>query len=308
MKTSVCDANGRMLKETSTSLSVLLQTSCWLPAVKCECILEPDGNVRISKKIKMRQPAAIFIYSETLQRLLSNKVLYLDVQLALNSTFHQFLGLKNSVAIETVKEYLLRWCARKEDNEATLFCTSLSHMKQVYSYLSKELNKGQLQSLLRDHPVYFVPMRPCGQDEVVPGHMLNRQEIWIADRTGLFEKHRGLVEEFHSEICKKRTLVSFYGDTPDLLNTFKQDAKVNQQPQVEEFMELLSLLCTTSSPKNVGIFSDVLHIFTVIGQNLANPVEAPDEETANMMQMSLIKKIKKKMKREKVSNAYLCTK
>ena len=299
-KTNVCDKNGRNLKETNTSFSILLRDSCWLPAVVCKCVGEPDGRVTQSKTIEMREPACLYIQSDKLQRLVSDKVPYLDVKLALNSSFHQFLGLKNIVTIETIKEYLLQWCFRSDTGVPAVFCTSLGHMKQVYSYLHTQLSKGELQNLLLDNPVFFVPSKLTHPDEVVSGKMLNRSEIWLADKTGLFDKHRGLLEEFHSEICKKRTINSYYSDTPNLINMFRQEGRIDQQPQIEEYIELLSLLCTSSSPKDQAVLTDVLYIFTTIGLILSHLPEAPDEKTAEMILESMKATVKKKMQKEKV--------
>ena len=311
--TQVLDKDGRALRETETSFSLLLHTTAWLPAVQSRSVPEINGSVRLEEEIIMMQPSALYIRSEAVEKYLSNKVLYLDVKLSMNS-FYQFLGLKNSITIETMKAYLLQWSARDQvdktpdkKEEPAKFCTSLRHMKNLYMYLSNELKRQEFQDLLRDKPVYFVPDRVAGklsQDESikVSGKMLNRNEIWLEDPTGLFDKHRLLLEEFHSDICRRRTILLFYRDKPDIVELFKQEGRLDIAPKVEEYLELLKILCTTTTPKDNATFADVLCIFSVIGHAMVTPpIGMPDEQTAQMALDSLKQMVKRKVEKPKVT-------
>ena len=304
--TQVLDKDGKALKETETSFGLLLRLSAWLPAVQTRSVAETDGSVRQEQEVLMKPPAELYIRSETVQKYLSQKVLYLDVKLSMNS-FYQFMGLKNSVTIETVKDYLLSWCSRDKPEEPAKFCTSLKHMKNIYSYLSSELKRQEFQNLLRDKSVYFVPDRVAGklsQDEEVEvaGKMLHRGEIWLEDPTRLFDKYRSLLEEFHSEICRKRTILLFYRDRHDIVELFKSEGRIDIAPKVEEYLELLSLLCSTTTPKDNPTFADVLCIFTTIGHAMVTPPSGmPDEQTAMMALESMKQMVKKKVEKQKVN-------
>ena len=305
--TQVMDKDGKPLRETDTSFSLLLRTTAWLPAIQTKSEATLNGGVSLEKAILMKQPSALYIRSEIVEKYLSHKVLYLDVTLSMN-TFYQFLGLKNSVTIETVKEYLLEWCERDKTEEPAKFCTSLSHMKNIYLYLSNELKRQEFQDLLREKAVYFVPDRVASKisQDVgmeVSGKMLNRNEIWLEDPTRLFDKYRTLLEEFHSEICRKRTILLFYRDTPNIVELFKQEGKLDIAPKVEEYLELLNLLCTTTTPKENEPFADILCIFTTIGHAMVTPPSGmPDEQTADMALESLKQMVRRKVEKQKVIN------
>ena len=304
--TQVLDKDGKALCETETSFSLLLHTAAWLPAVQSRSVPEVNGSVRIVEEIVLMQPSALYIRSEAVEKYLSNKVLYVAVKLSMNS-FYQFLGLKNSITIETVKNYLLKWCSRDKAEEPASFCTSLNHMKNIYIYLSEELKRHEFQDLFREKPVYFVPdivaKSPQNESIEVPGKMLNRNEIWLEDPTRLFDKHRLLLEEFHSDICRKRTILLFYRDRSDIVELFKQEGRLDIAPKVEEYMELLNLLCETTTPKESATFSDILCIFTAIGHAMVTPpFGMPDEQTAQMTLDSLKQMVKRKMEKQKVIN------
>ena len=303
--TQVLDKDCKVLRETETSFGLLLRSSSWLPAVQTKSVPETNGSVRLEREVLMKPPADLYIRSETVEKYLSHKVLFLDVKLSMNS-FYQFLGLKNSVTIETVKEYLLSWCHRDKTEEPAKLCTSPRHMKNIYVYLSSELKRQEFQDLLRDKPVYFVPDRVAGklsQDEgmEVAGKMLNRGEIWLEDPTRLFDKYRSLLEEFHSEICRKRTILLYYRDRHDIVELFKTEGRIDIAPKVEEYLELLNLLCSTTTPKDNATFADVLCIFTTIGHAMVTPPTGmPDEQTAKMALESMKQTVRKKVEKQKV--------
>ncbi|XP_045191511.2 uncharacterized protein LOC123548375 [Mercenaria mercenaria] len=302
-KTHVVDKEGKLLKETDTSLSILLQTCQWLPAEEAET-KEVDGHLMREVRIVMKEPNTLYLKSNVVQNLLSDKVLYLDQNLT-SGSFLQFLGLKNYVSLETVKSYLLQWCERTKDDFPASFFTSLEHMKHVYAYLGNELKKHDLQDLLRNNPVFFVPdarvTYVVNPGEIVKGKMMNRNEIWLMEKTGLFDQHRQVLEDFHSDLALKRNIIGFYHDRHDVIELFKQEGKIDAQPKVEEYIELLCLLCNTSSPKDTKILSDVLYIFSTVGQALVTPPEGmPDEQTANMVQEAMRTTVKKKLQREEV--------
>ena len=302
--TEVTDKNGKALRETDTSFSILLRTEAWVPAVRSISVPELNGSVTLQQEVAIKQPSTLYIRSETIEKYLSQKVLYLNVKLSMNS-FSQFLGLKNSVTIETVKNFLLEWCSRSKEDEPAVFCTSLMHMKNIYMYLSNELKRHEFQNLLRDKPVYFVPdTGKVPQDESIEvcGKMLNRNELWLEDPTRLFDKYRPLLEEFHSAICQKRTVLLFYRNRPDLVELFKQEGRIDISPKIEEYLELLKLLTETTTPRDNTAFSDVLCIFTVIGHAMVTPPAGmPDEQTSQMALDALKQTVKKKLEKQRVS-------
>lgn len=310
--TQVVDSDGKPLKETETSFSIILKTSAWIPAVKHNYIVNPVGSLLKDEDIVLCEPSTLYLRAPSLESLLLDKVLYLDARPMSGSSFHEFLKINSSVSTETVKNYLLSWSCREKDEVAAIFCTSLSHMKSVYRYLDTNLRKKELQELLCENPVIFVPNRntelPHGQgtEVIVAGNMLSKAEVWLMDKTCLFEKYRPLLEEYHVDIGQKRILAKYYSDCADIIELFKQEGKFDTQPKVEEYIELMSLLCTVQTPKDARALSDVLYIFTTLGQMLVTrPEGMPNEQTADLALSALRSTLKKKLQKQKVS--YLVT-
>lgn len=296
--TQVCDKHGQKLRETETSFSIILKKSAWLPALKCQYSLSSEGRMKGTQEVVLSEPSALYLRSPEVEGLLSDKVIYLDAELK-STSFHQYLRITHSIAIETIKNFLLSWSEREKPELPAVFFTSLGHIKNVYQYLGNHLSKHELQNLLHEKPVIFVPNLHVGlhHDVVVAGKMLSRSEVWISDRTGLFDKHRDLLNDYHIDLGQKRTITCYYEDRPDILELFKAEGKIDSQPRVEEYIELQALLCSVNTPKDSRALSDVLHIFATIGKALET---RPDDLSAKLAADVLKSAIKKKLLTQKV--------
>lgn len=307
-KCQVLGKDRKALLETESSFSIILRTSSWIPAVVTTTQYS-NGSVKRDVNVVLKQPSDdVYIKSDRVQSLLFDKVPYLNAKSS-GGSFCQFLGIKHSVDIQTLKELLLKWSRRTDDNLPAEFYTTLEHMKHVYQYLCAWLTRQDFRSLLQEEPVFFVPDRKAvnvlkPRDFVVPGKMLNKKELWLVDKSGLFDKHRPLLEEFHSEISNKRTIAEFYSDSEDIIEFFKQEGKLDTQPKVEEYIKLLCLLCNTSSPKDGNILTDVLCIFSTIGEALASSEGLPGGDSAYIATEALKAFIKRKLKRQQVIHLF----
>lgn len=307
-KCQVLGKDGKALLETESSFSIILRTSSWIPAVVTTTQYS-SGSVKRDVNIVLKQPSDdVYIKSDMVQGLLFDKVPYLNAKSS-GGSFCQFLGIRHSVEIQTLKELLLKWSKRTDDNIPAEFCTTLEHMKHVYQYLGAWLTRRDFQSLLQEEPVFFVPDRKAvniltATDFVVVGKMLNKKELWLVDKSGLFDRYRPLLEEFHSEISNKRTIAEFYSDSADIIDFFKQEGKLDSQPKVDEYITLLCLLCSTSSPKDGNILADVLCIFSTIGEALASSEGLPGGVSANTAAEALKTFVKRKLKRQQVPHLF----
>ncbi|KAL3859495.1 hypothetical protein ACJMK2_009714 [Sinanodonta woodiana] len=299
--TQVCDSSGSRLRETETSISIALRTLTWLPARRTKLTPQRNGEVLVSTEVLMMQPSCLYIRSPLVEKLVAHNVLYVEATLSSKSSFSQFLRLKNSLDIETVKNFLLEWSARTLVDEPAVFCTSLQHMKNVYSYLYSELSRKQVQDLFRDNPVIFVPDRNANLHvQSIAGKMLSKSEIWMEDPTGLFDRYRSLLEEFHSEVCKKRTVSHYYIDKADILELFDREMNVDHEPQAMEYAELLTLITRVSSPNDTKILPDIFNIYSVIGRSLSTVPVGMDPHTAEMVLKTKKEKMGKYLTKQKV--------
>ncbi|XP_021342125.1 uncharacterized protein LOC110442712 isoform X2 [Mizuhopecten yessoensis] len=289
----LCTADGRPIKDTDSSLSILLRTNSWLPALKKELIVDGVGSVRASTNVTMLAPSDIYLRLPQIEKHLSHTVRYLDAIPSNQSSFCQFLRLKTSVDIEEVKKSLINWGARSDEVEPVVFCTSLQHIKTVYRYLLDHLPPKKTQDLLMENPVIFVPVttftnyNPSSSTDVA-GKMMNREEVWWTDSTGLIEKHRELLEEYHSDLAKKRTLTQLYHDS-DIKEFFLRVGKIVYQPSMTEYAELLVLMTSMMPAVDKTKLRDVLQLYSTIGSRLQDPnsdaSQANDQDTITKRQI-----------------------
>ncbi|KAK3589090.1 hypothetical protein CHS0354_017428 [Potamilus streckersoni] len=301
--TQVCDSSGSRLQETETSISIALRTLNWLPARRTKLTPQQNGEVLESTDVLMMQPSCLYIRSPQVEKLVAHNVLYVDATLSPKSSFSKFLKLNHSLDMETVKKFLLEWSARPLVDEPAVFCTSLHHMKHVYSNLYLELSKKQVQDLFRENPVIFVPDRNADwsvQSNIIAGKMLSKSEIWMEDPTSLFDRYRSLLEEFYSEVCKKRTVSHYYNDKSDILELFDREMNIDHQPQAMEYAELLTLITQVSKPNDPKILPDIFNIYSVIGKSLSSVPFGQDTHTAEMVLKTKKTEMEKYLRKQKV--------
>ncbi|KAK3603430.1 hypothetical protein CHS0354_009413 [Potamilus streckersoni] len=314
MITQVCDPSGSRLHETETSVSIALRTLSWLPAVYTKYSVEPNGAIVSSNDIQLMPPSCLYIRSSAVEKVLAQNVLYLEAALSPKSSFSQFLGLKNSVDAKTIQKALLEWSKRNTEDKPAVFCTTLQHMKNVYTYLYSELTRKQVQDLFRENPVVFVPDKNSISSidgVIVAGKMLSRSEIWLEDKTGLFDKYHYLLEEFHSEVCKRRIVYQHYADRPEIIELFEREMNIDRQPQVNEYAELLTLITGALSLKDPKTLPDVLDIYSCIGKLVLSPSsDRMDAATADMILKSNRETIMKQLRKQKIlatkRNTWVC--
>jgi hypothetical protein len=302
-KAQVLDKDGNKLMETDSSFCILLRNSEWLPALEIKTSADEMGYIKRDKQVVLRKSSGLYIKTDIVQSLLFDKVIYLNAHTS-HGTFFQFLGIKNTVDVYTVKNHLLNWSERNMDDTPVQFCTTLEHMKNVYQYLYSGLPRQEVHLLFQEKPVLFVPDSSAvpGKDVVIAGKMLNRREIWLFDKTGLFSKHRHLLQEYHYDVHNKRTIGEFYNDNRDIMDILTHEAKLDTQPNLGEYIQLLSLLCETSSPKETDVLHDVLYIFSIIGEMLEAPqISEPGGQQAAINAHALETFVKSKLRKLKVN-------
>ena len=303
-KANVLDKDGNKLAETDSSFGIMLRNSEWLPAVITTTTVDEMGFIKRNQQILMKQSSGLYIKTEMVQSLLFDKVIYLKAPTS-NGTFCQYLGIKNTVDVSTVKDHLLKWSERNEEDSPVEFCTTLEHMKTLYHYLYSMLPQKEVQDLFQNNPVIFVPDMSSvpGKDVVVAGKMLNRREVWLHDKTGLFDKHRRLLKEYHSDVYNKRTVGEYYSNIMETMDVFTYAAKLDMQPTLGEYIQLLSLLCETSSQKDTDVLHDVLCIFSILGEMLVSPqLNVPGGQQAAVNALEARKTfVKAKLKKQKVN-------
>ena len=308
--TYICDKDGRKLKEIETSFGIHLKTLAWILAINTSVGLQDTGVISWVEKVEYMQPSCLYIRFPQIVRLLDYTVMYVDIKVNENSSFGKFLGFKYGVTQEDIKKFLIGWGERKKEDEPAIFCTDLKHLKNVYEYIQQNLPQKDIQDLLHEHPVMFVPLEdrsgvdykltdghyPADRPQVLAGRMLNRKEVWWSDPTGLFKRHRSIILQYHSDIGKKWLLDDIYGDSELTRDFLVRGGRIEMEPRVTEYGELLVLMSQVVSLEENAVLTDVLRLYELIGRKVTmedddRMLGAIDQDTRAMMIESEKKKL-----------------
>ena len=297
----ICDKDGRKLKEIETSFGIDLKTLAWIPAINTSVELQDTGVISWVEKVEYMQPSCLYIPFPQVVRLLDYTVMYMDMEVNENSDFGKFLGLNSGVSQEDIKKFLTGWGERKKDDEPAIFCAKLQHIKAVYEYIQQNMPQKDIQDLLHNHTVIFVPLENhvgvdvkvthgnylADRSQVLAGRMLNRKEVWWSDPTGLFKQHKSIL--YHSEMGKKWQLDEIYGDSELTRDFLVHGGRIEMEPRVTEYGELLVLMSQVVSLEENTILTDVLRLYELIGRKVTmeddeqTSLKVNDQDTRAMM-------------------------
>ena len=299
--TYICEKDGKKLKEIETSFGIHLKTSAWIPAINTSVELQDTGVISWVEKVEYMQPSCLYIRFPQIVRLLDYTVMYVDMEVNENSDFCKFLGFNSGVSQEDIKKFLIGWGERKKDNEPGILCAKLLHIKAVYEYMQQNMPQKDIQDLLHNYPVIFVPLEdragvdvkvthenyPADRSQVLAGRMLNRKEVWWSDPSGLFKQHRSIL--YNSDIGKKWLLDEIYGDSELTRDFLVRGGRIEMEPRVTEYRELLVLMSQVVSLEENTILTDVLRLYELIGRKVTmeddeqTSLKVNDQDTRAMM-------------------------
>lgn len=279
ISTDMCTESGGHLKDVDSSFSLLLRTASWVPGTQT-CVTVENEEINVMEKVVMMQPSCLYAPLRDIVDLLSYFVIYIGVQIPSKSSFGQFLRIKYFVDLQDLKKFLIEWGKRDSELTPKLFVTTRQHICRVYLWLRDNLPPRETQELFLDHPVIFVP-----EDKALPvrfasgsvnrslgdlqaGRMLNKKEVWWSDPTGLIMKHSDIIQDLHSDLSKKAILFDTYGQEYDLQMLFQNAMRIDMEPSLTEYGELLVLMGQVLSLTDKSVLSDVITLYVTIGRKL----------------------------------------
>jgi len=287
MFAKLCSAENMPLRDTDTSLSILLRTYSWLPATKVEYEMDGEDYVRKNVSVTMMPPSCIYLPLPDIESLMAHTVMYLQSDVNQQSSFRHFLKLKSSASIDEVKSNLIRWGERREPNKAAVFFTSLEHIKRVYKYLQQNLAPKPTQDLVKDNPIIFVPLKFSPQqpiqNRVVAGKFLLRTEVWWNEQTGLFTKYKTSLQEYHMDLAKKEIINVLYLDTQEVYDFLVRGGRIAMNPDVVEYGEFLVFLSSILSLADKTVLPDLLLLYETIGSYLQSVPDTDREASTRQM-------------------------
>lgn len=251
-------------------------------------------------------PHCLYLRSQELEQILAHTVPYVAANFSPKSSFGRFIKLKNVIDIETVKQLVLNWGQREDASKPSRFCTSPDHIKAVYTCLFDNLPPKQLQDITHDNPTIWVPQpdsrirfqsSQIARNNFTVGQMLTREEVWWEDKTGLFRKHSTILSDLHSDVGRKRSIKDLYCDSREMIEFFKRGVKIQSQPSMEEYGELLVAISSVMSLGDKDILSDTLQLYKTIGEKLDRK---SDDQTAAMIHSVEKAKVLNCIKKQKI--------
>ena len=294
----VKDSNDHVLCEAKSSFFLNLFSRPWMSA---------RGEAK-----RLYIPKDLFIWSELLHKLLEDHVKYAAAYLK-NESFKSMLHIRESINVDVLLSEMMRWsqCAQSgesaEKGPSQEFTTSLSHMSEVYSFLSwrmseSEHDKRQITEVFRKNALIFVPRLEGFSKEIhmknrVTGSFCLKKDVCWRDPTGIASKYL----ENHGKVITRRLLQGYYDFRPStqqsLLQFFVHQLKVDDTPNVDEYVEMASTVAEVSRFPTPSARDDMLEIFSVLGEKCISQGHsdnsyleyAVDETMANFVRGALKK-------------------
>ncbi|CAF4011263.1 unnamed protein product, partial [Rotaria sp. Silwood1] len=114
---------------------------------------------------------------------------YIDIDIDINSSFANDIGLIKHITLVDVISMLLNWCNN------SIFYTSISHMQNIYQYIYENMNINELRDLINTKSIFFVPYSSSlNHTDIVRGRFVNISEVYWYDSTNLFIKYSSLLK------------------------------------------------------------------------------------------------------------------
>uniref|UniRef100_UPI0037E884B3 uncharacterized protein n=1 Tax=Semicossyphus pulcher TaxID=241346 RepID=UPI0037E884B3 len=279
----VIDRDGRQIRSTRSSFHHFLCSLEWVPAYQ---LLEGDRQER-----KYLRPNLVYLTSPEISSLLGTHVCYVDLE---PSEFSRTLGMRQSISVEALIKYLKEWCVRPEDEdeeqrpageetEGASFTSTVEHIHNVYMYLDMNCPPRSLKELFQHTPAVFIEYHRRN-DGWCSGRFYHLKEVCWSDPTSMFQRYRQLTQGADSPIQQPKVLVPFYGPLEGMKAFFTRLLNVDLSPNMNQYVGLLELICSSCPSPNAEVLQDVSVLFARLAQKCMMPVSGDQE---NMGQPSL---------------------
>ena len=260
------DEQSKPLGYTCTSFFLNLKEKPWLPTRSSNTSSAP---LRCC-------PRDVFIAKPEVINLLGDHALY-AIPTLVNENFLKVLGIRTSVNFDTLISELMKWIDKSQRNEDSGFTTSLEHMINVYKFLERNITnnderKKLLEDATKDKPVVFVPSVPDDTTQFlnektahnIAGTFLLRKRVYWSDPSNLM--HVSQKESLIVSNPRRMLKDKYYPD--GLENFFVKFFKVDQQPNLKEYLNLLETIASQSSLASGPIVDDMMRVYAVIAASL----------------------------------------
>ncbi|XP_035522155.1 protein NO VEIN isoform X1 [Morone saxatilis] len=260
----VIDSDGRQIRSTKSSFSHFLRSLEWVPAYRP---LEGEQRER-----KYLCPNSVYLTSPEITDLLGTHVCYVDID---PSEFSRALGMRQSISVDVLIKYLKQWCVKPQaDNqeqglpedelEGANFTSTVQHIHKVYTYLHMNSSTSSLKELFQHNPAVFIEYKRHN-DGWCSGRFYHLKEVCWSDTTMMFYRYKMLTDKPDSPVQEPKVLAPFYKDL-DGMHAFFRLLNVDSSPNMNQYVGLLELICSSSPIPTAVVLQDVSVLYARLAQ------------------------------------------
>ncbi|XP_029953318.1 protein NO VEIN isoform X2 [Salarias fasciatus] len=242
------DGDGRPVRSIKSSFYHYLCRLEWVPAFRPQ-----QGGQQERKYLR---PSSVYLTSPEVSSLLGTHVDYVDLD---SSEFSRALGMRQTVSVDVLVDYLKKWClktAEAEDEDelgGASFTSTVQHIHNVYTYLQANSSQSRLKELFQHTPAVFVEASRLDGDWT-SGRFFHLKEVCWSDSTGMFQRYRAHTQRADSPVQEPRVLAPFYSPLKDF---FIRLLNVDPSPNMRQYVGLLEVICSSSPIPTAEVLQDV---------------------------------------------------
>ncbi|XP_029978405.1 protein NO VEIN isoform X2 [Sphaeramia orbicularis] len=269
----VIDSDGRQIKSTRSSFYYFLCRLEWLPAYR------PTENGQQERMYLC--PSLVYLASPEVSSLLGSHVSYVDID---PSEFSRALGMRNTITVEVLINYLKEWCIKPEtddqesenESQGAEFTSTVEHIHNVYTYLHKNCSHGSLKELFQHTPAVFVLLNRRS-DEWCSGRFYHLKDVCWNDPTMMFQRYKQLTNRADSPVQQPRVLAPFYSQLEGMRDFFTRLLNVDLSPNMKQYVGLLELICSSSPIPTAEVRQDASVLYARLAHKCKIQIPADQE-------------------------------
>ncbi|XP_035259283.1 protein NO VEIN isoform X1 [Anguilla anguilla] len=255
----VLGGEGRNLISKSSFFHFLTSLP-WVPAERIE-----PGNFDKSS-VEYLRPSAVHLYSPELYKQLGIHVSYVKMD---PSEFSNTVGMKHSITVEEMIAHLKSWCTEASEScppteDRKDFITTVEHVHNVYNYLYRDCSPVKLKDLFQQTAAVFIEFER--KEQWCSGRFYMLKEVCWSDPTGMFMRYKDLVRKSGGEVQEPKLLAPFYSQLEYMKDFFLKILGVDPHPSMKQYVDLLELICASSSLPNTALLQDVNAIYAKLAE------------------------------------------
>ncbi|XP_062381766.1 uncharacterized protein wu:fj29h11 isoform X2 [Sardina pilchardus] len=268
LRAQVVDGDGRPLRDTHSSFMIALTRLPWVPTFRIGQDDQPTAP-------SYHCPGSVYLYSQDVHSVLGAHVDYVHMA---PSEFSRGTGMKHTVSVDEVIEYLKRWStqasadaapAEGADEEPPSFTTTVQHISNVYGYLQTNCPPGQLKELFQHTPAVFVKYESM-KNNWCSGKFYHLKDVCWNDPTEMFLRYKPLVSRATNGLQEPKVLAPFYSSLTGMKDLFL-GLGVERNPSMKQYVDLLELVCESESQATGQILQDVSIIYAKLAEKCIVP-------------------------------------